>query len=121
MLPSDVVYLPDYGYLPVPSGWMPSSAAQCVDSQTQPSAPAPPRTDQTTDHPHCTKTQGEMRMTASTNDFDRKAFSARPGYDEPRVRREFAQLVPLRTVVIHCFDPRVVGIPAAVARDLGDE
>lgn len=60
-------------------------------------------------------------MTASTHDFDRKAFSARPDYDEPRTRREFAQLVPLRTVVIHCFDPRVHGIPAAVARDLGDE
>ena len=60
-------------------------------------------------------------MTASSHDFTRKAFSTQPGYDEPRVRREFAQLMPLRTIVIHCYDPRAVGIPAAVAKDLGDE
>jgi carbonic anhydrase len=62
-----------------------------------------------------------MDVIRSNHDFDRKAFSAQPGYDEPRVRREFARLVPLRTIVIQCYDPRVAGIPAAVARDLGDE
>jgi carbonic anhydrase len=53
-------------------------------------------------------------------DFDTYAFSKRPGYHEPTVRKEFAKAVPLRTVVIYCYDPRAVGIPAAVARKLGE-
>jgi carbonic anhydrase len=28
--------------------------------------------------------------------------------------------VPLRTVVVYCYDPRAVGVPAAVAKELGD-
>jgi carbonic anhydrase len=36
------------------------------------------------------------------------------------VRKEFAKAVPLRTVVIYCYDPRAVGIPAAVAREFGE-
>src|SRR5262249_4755542 len=35
-------------------------------------------------------TESETRMTPASHDFSRKAFSAQPGYDEPRVRREFA-------------------------------
>ena len=52
--------------------------------------------------------------------FDVYSFSKQPGYHEPTVRKEFAQAVPLRTVVIYCYDPRAVGIPAAVARQLGE-
>ena len=52
--------------------------------------------------------------------FDTYAFSKQPGYDEPTVRREFAKAAPLRTVVIYCYDPRVVDIPAAVAREFGE-
>ena len=52
--------------------------------------------------------------------FDAYAFSKQPGYHEPTVRKEFAKAVPLRTVVIYCYDPRAVGIPAAVARQLGE-
>ena len=36
------------------------------------------------------------------------------------MRKEFAKAVPLRTIVIYCYDPRAVGIPAAVAREFGD-
>lgn len=53
-------------------------------------------------------------------DFDAYAFSKQPGYDEGAVREEFAKAVPLRTVVVYCFDPRATGIPAAVAREFGD-
>jgi len=53
-------------------------------------------------------------------DFDIYAFSKQPGYHEPTVRKEFAKAVPLRTVVIYCYDPRAVGIPTAVARQLGE-
>lgn len=52
--------------------------------------------------------------------FDGFAFCQRPGFHEPTVRREFAKAVPLRTVVIYCYDPRANGIPAAVARQFGE-
>jgi carbonic anhydrase len=53
--------------------------------------------------------------------FDRYAFSAQPAYDEAAVRQAFAKAVPLRTLVIHCFDPRASEIPDAVARLFEDE
>jgi carbonic anhydrase len=52
--------------------------------------------------------------------FDMYAFSKQSGYHEPSVRKEFAKAVPLRTVVIYCYDPRAVGIPTAVAQELGE-
>ena len=52
--------------------------------------------------------------------FDDYVFSKQPGYDEPSFRKEFAKAMPLRTVVVYCYDPRVVGIPAAVAREFGE-
>lgn len=48
--------------------------------------------------------------------FDRFAFSAHPAFNESAVRQAFAQAVPLKTVVIYCYDPRAVGIPSAVAK-----
>ena len=59
-------------------------------------------------------------MTASQLNFDAYAFSKQPGYNEAAVRKEFAKAVLLRTVVIYCYDPRAVGIPAAVAREFGE-
>ncbi len=59
-------------------------------------------------------------MTQRTNAFDAYAFSKLPGYEEHAVRRAFATAVPLRTVVVHCYDPRAVGVPAAVAKEFGD-
>lgn len=59
-------------------------------------------------------------MARRSNAFDAYAFSKQPDYDERAVRREFAKAVPLRTVVVYCYDPRAVGIPAAVAREFGD-
>ena len=59
-------------------------------------------------------------MTRKADGFDAYAFSKQPGYDEQAVRRAFAKAVPLRTVVVYCYDPRAVGIPAAVAREFGD-
>jgi carbonic anhydrase len=53
--------------------------------------------------------------------FDRYAFSKHPAYNEPATRKAFATAVPLRTLVIHCYDPRAVEIPAAVAKALGNE
>jgi len=53
--------------------------------------------------------------------FDEFAFVRRPDYDEKTVRREFAKLMPLRTIAVYCFDPRAAGIPQAVAKEFGDE
>jgi carbonic anhydrase len=52
--------------------------------------------------------------------FDKFAYSTQPGFDEPTVRLAFAKAVPLKTVVIYCYDPRAADIPAAVARKLGE-
>ena len=59
-------------------------------------------------------------MNLPTQDFDTYVFSKQAGYDEPTVRKEFAKAAPLRTVVIYCYDPRVVDIPAAVAKEFGE-
>ncbi len=59
-------------------------------------------------------------MNVSNQNFDAFAFSKQPGYDEPTIRKEFAKAAPLRTVAIYCYDPRVVDIPAAVAREFGE-
>jgi len=60
-------------------------------------------------------------MTTTGYDFDAYAFSKQPEFDEPLVRKAFAKAVPLRTLVIYCYDPRAVGIPAAVAKEFGEE
>src|SRR5262245_53077698 len=60
------------------------------------------------------------RMEESMENFDAYVFSKQPGFHEPTVRKEFAKAVPLRTVVIYCYDPRAVGIPSAVARQFDE-
>jgi len=56
-----------------------------------------------------------------TMNFDTYTFSKRPGFIEPEMRRAFKQAVPLRTVVVFCYDPRAVNIPRAVAKALTGE
>ena len=53
--------------------------------------------------------------------FDRFAFSASPSFDEAATREAFSHAVPLKTLVIYCYDPRAVEIPNAVAKLFGDE
>ncbi|HEY7580633.1 MAG TPA: hypothetical protein VH855_23835, partial [Acetobacteraceae bacterium] len=53
--------------------------------------------------------------------FDRYAFSKHPAYEEAAVRKAFSQAVPLRTLVIFCYDPRAAEIPDAVAKLFGEE
>jgi carbonic anhydrase len=43
--------------------------------------------------------------------FDRYAFSASPSFDEAATRQAFSRAVPLRTLVIYCYDPRAAEIP----------
>lgn len=53
--------------------------------------------------------------------FDRFAFSAQKSFDEAATRKAFAQAVPLKTLVIYCYDPRAAEIPDAVAKLFGNE
>jgi carbonic anhydrase len=57
-----------------------------------------------------------MYKADATLELDRDIINQAPDYDERKVRTEFRRVIPnLRTVVIYCFDPRVTGIPNAVA------
>jgi carbonic anhydrase len=53
--------------------------------------------------------------------LDSYAFSKQPGFVETEMRKAFKQAVPLRTVVVYCYDPRAVNIPHAVARAMPGE
>lgn len=52
--------------------------------------------------------------------FSQFAFSAAENVDEATVREAFSHAVPLKTVVIYCYDPRAARIPLLVAERLGD-
>jgi len=60
-------------------------------------------------------------MCTTRNTFNEFVFSAMPGFDEPAFRKVFAQAIELRTIVIHCFDPRAAEIPEVVARHFPGE
>lgn len=59
-------------------------------------------------------------MNLPGENFDDYVLSKQPGYDEVTFRKEFAKAMPLRTVVVYCYDPRVVDIPAVVAKEFGE-
>ncbi len=54
-------------------------------------------------------------------ELDRFVYSRQPGYDEAATRAAFATAVPLRTVVIYCYDPRAAAVPVELARIWPDE
>jgi carbonic anhydrase len=59
-------------------------------------------------------------MTSTVERYDKAIISRQPNFDERKTRSEFRKVIPnLKTVVVHCFDPRVTaGIPPAVAKAL---
>ena len=59
-------------------------------------------------------------MNRTSQNFDNYAFSKQADYHEPTVRKAFAKAIPLKTVVVYCYDPRAVGVPEAVAKELGE-
>jgi carbonic anhydrase len=65
--------------------------------------------------------QDEPTRRVTKMDFNTYVFSKQPGFVEPEMRKAFQQAVPLRTVVIYCYDPRAVNIPHAVAKALPGE
>ncbi|MBU8807361.1 hypothetical protein KL953_00455 [Mycolicibacterium goodii] len=57
----------------------------------------------------------------STEELDHFVYSQTPGYVEREVRKAFHGAVPLKTVVVFCFDPRAAQIPFRLPQLLGDE
>jgi carbonic anhydrase len=57
----------------------------------------------------------------TTNGFEEFVYSRTPGYDELTVRAAFKHAVPLKTIVIYCYDPRAAEIPFVLARTLPGE
>src|SRR3954453_14961162 len=53
--------------------------------------------------------------------LDAYAFSKQPGFVEAEMRKAFRKAVPLRTIVVYCYDPRAVNIPHAVAKAIPGE
>ncbi|TPG32895.1 carbonic anhydrase [Mycobacterium hodleri] len=53
--------------------------------------------------------------------MDRFVYSRQPGYDEAATRAAFAGAVPLKTIVIYCYDPRAAAIPVELAKLWVDE
>ena len=54
-------------------------------------------------------------------DLKQFTFKAQPGYDEAALRKALPTLIPLKTIVIYCFDPRATEIPDVIAKHLGNE
>ncbi|NYF91492.1 hypothetical protein RBB79_17770 [Tunturiibacter empetritectus] len=52
----------------------------------------------------------------NANEFNEYVYSLSPGYNEPNVRAAFKNAVPLRTIVMFCYDPRAAQIPFMLAR-----
>ena len=62
-----------------------------------------------------------MTATPDPTALDRFVYSQQPGYDEITTRTAFAGAVPLKTIVIYCYDPRAAAIPAELAKLWPDE
>lgn len=53
-------------------------------------------------------------------DFSAFVYKNMPGYVEPKFREAFSHAIPLKTVVIYCYDPRAVDVPQAIAKHFGE-
>ncbi|MET8430611.1 carbonic anhydrase [Nocardia sp. NPDC004860] len=53
-------------------------------------------------------------------DLSRYEFRTQPWFDASHFTG-FGEVIPMKTLVIHCFDPRATEIPHAVAKHLPDE
>src|SRR5438067_11757666 len=63
----------------------------------------------------------KARRSCCYMNLDTYAFSKQPGFVETEMRKAFKQAVPLRTVVVYCYDPRAVNIPHALAKAMSGE
>jgi len=54
------------------------------------------------------------------SNFSEFEFRTQPWFDQSKFQG-FNQLIPMKTIVIYCFDPRAADVPQAVAKYLGNE
>ena len=52
--------------------------------------------------------------------FSAYEYRTQPGFDQSKFEGA-NQAIPMKTLVIHCFDPRAAEIPQKVAEYFGDE
>jgi carbonic anhydrase len=62
-----------------------------------------------------------LKESKTTDGFEEFVYSKSPGYDELTVRAAFRHAVPLKTIVIYCYDPRAAEVPFALAKILPGE
>jgi len=62
-----------------------------------------------------------MGRLPSIEELDHFVYSQTPGYVEREVRKAFHHAVPLKTVVVFCYDPRADQIPFQLPNFLADE
>lgn len=62
-----------------------------------------------------------MGRLAAIGELDHFVYSQTPGYVEGEVRKAFHGAVPLKTVVVFCYDPRAARVPFQLPTLLADE
>jgi carbonic anhydrase len=53
-------------------------------------------------------------------DYSAFVYKNMQGYNEPAFREAFSHAIPLKTVVIYCYDPRAADVPYAIAKHFGE-
>jgi carbonic anhydrase len=62
----------------------------------------------------------ERRWSSKMSKYSQYEYRTQPGFDMNTFEGA-SQAIPMKTLVIHCFDPRAAEIPQAVAAFFGDE
>jgi carbonic anhydrase len=77
--------------------------------------------------PSCFSSSGCVRLNQHENHwddivgrFDEFSFKAQPGFDEAGMRIALPRAIPLKTLVVYCFDTRAAEIPKVVAEHFGE-
>lgn len=54
-------------------------------------------------------------------DFNQYEFRTQPWFKQTEIQDFVRKAIPMKSIVVHCFDPRAAEIPDAVAAHFGDE
>ncbi len=61
-----------------------------------------------------------MTMSVLPAAVARSLYSQQPGFEAAATRTLFKSVTDVKTLLVYCLDPRARGIPAAVAREFGE-
>ena len=62
----------------------------------------------------------KQQVEETMSQFSAYEYRTQPGFDQTTFEGA-SQAIPMKTLVIHCFDPRAAEIPQKVAEYFGDE